>query len=510
MSKQINSNRQIKLGAVMSYFTIAFNVISGLIYTPWMVRQIGQSDYGLYTLAVSLISFFAMDFGLGSAVSRFLSKYKATNDIQGERRFLGITFKLFTLISIIIFLGLVIVYFFIENIYVELMPLEIEKLKTLYVITGLFTIVSFPFKPFDGILIANERFAFIKLVDLLHKLTTVFLLVAALTFGYGLYAIVIVNALVGIISIILKYLYIKKNTNTYVQFEYKDKSLYTEILKFSTWTTVILVAQRFILNITPTILGAFSGSSEIAVFSVGMTIEGYTFTFAHAFGGMFLPKVTKMITNNDDKFLEVENLLIKVGRIQFLIIGLIIAGFVSMGYEFMLLWMGTSFKSSYFVALLLIAPGIITLTQEIANTALIAKNEIKYRAISSLMVATISIILSIVLSQKYGAVGSAFSIFIANIIGLVIFMNYVYYKIIKINVFRFFKECHFKMIFPFLTTIIIGLCIQYFVPVHSLFLFMIKAGVLALIYILLMWIFALNKFEKKLFVDLFKNILKRR
>ena len=162
------------------------------------------------------------------------------------------------------------------------------------------------------------------------------------------------------------------------------------------------------------------------------------------------------------------------------------------------------------MALFLIAPGIITLTQEIANTALIAKNEIRYRAISSLMVATISIILSIILSQKYGALGSAFSIFIANVIGVVIFMNYVYYKILKINVFRFFKECHFKMIFPFLTTIIIGLCIQYFVPVHSLFLFMIKAGVLALIYILLMWIFALNKFEKQLFIDLFKSILKRR
>lgn len=510
MLKQINSNRQIKTGAVMSYVTIGFNIIAGLIYTPWMVRQIGQSDYGLYTLAVSLISFFAMDFGLGSAVSRFLSKYKATNDIQGERRFLGITFKLFTLIAIIIFLALVIVYFFIENIYIELTPLEIEKLKILYVITGFFTVVSFPFKPFDGILIANERFAFIKFVDLLQKITIIFLLVSALLLGFGLYAIVIVNALVGIIAIIIKYMYITKNTDTDMELDYQDKGLYSEIFKFSLWTTVILVAQRFILNITPTILGAFSGSSEIAVFSVGMTIEGYTFTLAHAFGGMFLPKVTKMIANNDDKILEVENLLIKVGRIQFLIIGLIIAGIVSMGYEFMLLWMGPSFKNSYLVALFLIAPGIITLTQEIANTALIAKNEIRYRAISSLMVATISIILSIILSQKYGALGSAFSIFIANVIGLVIFMNYVYYKILKINVFRFFKECHFKMIFPFLTTIIIGLCIQYFVPVHALFLFMIKAGVLALIYILLMWIFALNKFEKQLFIDLFKSILKRR
>jgi O-antigen/teichoic acid export membrane protein len=55
----INANKQIKLGALMSYFTIAFNIVAGLIYTPWMVGQIGQADYGLYTLAISFISLFA-------------------------------------------------------------------------------------------------------------------------------------------------------------------------------------------------------------------------------------------------------------------------------------------------------------------------------------------------------------------------------------------------------------------------------------------------------------------
>ena len=61
----------------MSYFTIAFNMLAGLIYTPWMIKQIGQSNYGLYTLATSLITLFVMDFGMGAAVARFVSKYNA-------------------------------------------------------------------------------------------------------------------------------------------------------------------------------------------------------------------------------------------------------------------------------------------------------------------------------------------------------------------------------------------------------------------------------------------------
>ena len=36
----MNSNNQIKLGALLSYFSIAVNVIAGLFYTPWMINSI--------------------------------------------------------------------------------------------------------------------------------------------------------------------------------------------------------------------------------------------------------------------------------------------------------------------------------------------------------------------------------------------------------------------------------------------------------------------------------------
>lgn len=505
-----NSSRQIKIGAIASYITIAFNILSGLLYTPWMVRQIGQANYGLYTLAISIIAFFAMDFGLGSAVSRFLSKYKAQNDFEGEKKFLGITFKLFVYITVVLFIVLLVVYFFIESIYLELSVTEIAKLKALFVIAGLFTIVSFPFKPFDGILIANERFAFIKLLDLLHKVFTVALLVVALSLGYGLLAMVLVNAAIGLIKVILKYIYIKNKTYTSIEFHHKDKKIYYEIFKFSSWTTIILVAQRFILNITPTILGAFSGSNEIAVFSVGMTIEGYTWTIALGLGGLFLPKVTKLLHDNKDDMKEIEDVFIKVGRIQFLTVSLIIAGFVTMGYEFMNLWMGPSFQNSYYVAVLLVIPGIITLTQEIANTVLIAKNEIKYRAISSIGVAVLSVIFSMILAPKYGAIGAGVAIFIGNILGTIIFMNYVYYKVLRINIFRFFKNVHLKLFVPFVLTLISGFFIQKYLPVNNLYLFTLKAAVIAMIYIVLMWLTSMNKFEKGLIIGIIKNLVRGR
>ena len=75
--KQLTANKQIKYGAILSYLGIFAYILIGLLYTPWMIDIIGKDDYGLYTLAYSVISLFVFDFGLSAAVQRFIAKYLA-------------------------------------------------------------------------------------------------------------------------------------------------------------------------------------------------------------------------------------------------------------------------------------------------------------------------------------------------------------------------------------------------------------------------------------------------
>ena len=124
----MNSSKQIKLGALISYFAIAFNIVAGLIYTPWMISKIGQSNYGLYTLATSVISMFVMDFGMGAAVTRFLSRYNAMGDKKAVNDFLGLIYKLYLAIDAVIFAVLICVYFFVDKIYANLTPDELSAL----------------------------------------------------------------------------------------------------------------------------------------------------------------------------------------------------------------------------------------------------------------------------------------------------------------------------------------------------------------------------------------------
>ena len=100
---------QRKAGAILSYIVLAVNSVIGILYTPIMLRLMGQSEYGLYSLVASVIGYLTMfDLGLGNAMIRYIAKYKAIGDKKSEAKLNGMFFVIYTIIGVIVLLiGLV-------------------------------------------------------------------------------------------------------------------------------------------------------------------------------------------------------------------------------------------------------------------------------------------------------------------------------------------------------------------------------------------------------------------
>lgn len=498
-------NREIKNGALLSYFMIFFNIITGLLYTPWMIRTIGKAEYGIYTLAMTFLAYFIMDFGLGSAVSRFVSKYRVEDNLDKINETLGMIFKIYIGISLIILIILCVLFGFVEGIFTGLTNEEIQKFKVVYIIAGAYSIFSFPFTPLNGILTSYEKFTAMKFCDLLNKILTVCLMIIVLISGYRLYALVIVNAFVGVLIIFIKLYIIKKETPVKIKWNFWDPSLLKSILSFSVWMTIMGIASRLIITVAPTILGIFSSSESIAEFSVASTVESYVFMFANALNGLFLPRVTALNCEKDGNT-KVLELMIKVGRIQLVIVGVIIIGFAGIGKSFIKIWMGTDYLSSYYTALCLIVPGLVSLTQEIAYTKMIVENKLKYRAILFLVVSLISSVVGCILAPRLGDIGCGIGIFIALVLGHIIGMNILYKKQLHLDIERFFKECHLKMVVPMFITLGFGLLIDKFYPSGSYIVLAIEALIILVVYFVFVWLLFLNNQEKEIFRAMCKKI----
>lgn len=488
------NNNQIKLGAILSYLSIGINLIAGLIYTPWMINQIGKSDYGLYTLANSLITLFLIDFGLSAAVSRYVSKYIAQGQQKKADDFLGVVYKLYLIVDIVIFIALAVIYFFIDAIYIKLTPDEIAKFKVVYSIVAVYSVINFPFVTLNGILTAHEKFIQLKLADIIHRLLTVSLTVIALLNNMGLYALVTANALSGIIIIIYKYIVICKTTPTKVNFRFNDRGLYKSIFAFSFWSTVSTLAGRLIFNITPTILGIVASSAAIAVFGVITTIEQYSYMITSAINGMFMPKISRIYAGNDENA-DIMPLMIKVGRFQFALNGLIAVGFAVVGKSFITLWMGADFSEAYIGILLVIIPGMFYNSLQIANTAMIVKNKVKEQAFIMLITGVINILCSFILSAFFGVIGASISIFFAYSIRAILY-HIVHKKIMKLNIMYFIKKCYLKMLPSVVLTLLFGILINYLLSNDSWLSLCVRVLFITVIYIVSIFVFGFEKSER--------------
>jgi O-antigen/teichoic acid export membrane protein len=334
----------------------------------------------------------------------------------------------------------------------------------------------------------------------------VLILIIAISLGYGLYGIVVVTSVIGILNIIIKLLYLKKYTKINIDFKSYDLKTIKELFSFSILITIVVVFEQLTLNICPTILGRVAGgTTEIAYFSVGRVLYTYVLTFAAALNGLFLPKVTRLINNSGGDMDNVNNLMVKVGRIQLFVIGLLVIGIVTMGKEFMTLWMGKDYLPSYYVALFLSVPYIIISTQNIAFTTLMVKNKMFIQVVAGGVTAVICLVIGYILAPVYGAVGVSIAFFVAIIIGYIIIANILFKKQVDIDVSYFFKECHFKMLLPIAITATGAVILQTLFPVASLVYFIIKVIIISVFYFILMWVLSLNSYEKEIAFSVLKQ-----
>ena len=199
---------------------------------------------------------------------------------------------------------------------------------------------------------------------------------------------------------------------------------------------------------------------------------------------------------------------IKVGRVQFAILGLIATGLIFFGRQFILYWAGDGYENSFYVTLLLVLPASIALIQNIGIEIQRAESKHQFRSIAYLMMALINFIISLYLCQRLGAVGSTIGTAISLIIANGVIMNIFYYKRCYINIPLFWKNILSMskgMILPGLIGILYSLWSYQRINIVT---FALAIMIYTIIYSISMWKFSLNEEEKKLVLDPSKRIIK--
>jgi O-antigen/teichoic acid export membrane protein len=500
---------QLKAGALLSYAVLLTNSLISILYTPIMLNLLGQSEYGLYSLANSATGYIGvLNFGLGNAVIRYTAKYKALNDEESCSKIYGMFFIMYAVLGVIAILAGFTLTFNSSSMFTNsLSGYELNKLKILMLIVTLNLSLGIGLGLFSVIVLAHEKFIFQKLVVILGSIVSPLVMLPLLLMGYGTIAMVIISTIINLVTILFNAMYCFRILKIKIKFKKIEASLLKEVIVFSSYIFVNLIISKLYDTTDQVILGIYSGTVAISIYAIGTMFTGYFSGFSSAISNVFLSKVTRMITNEvSDE--ELSNFFIQIGRVQYIVVSFALSGFIVFGKEFIILWVGMDYELSYTIAIIILIPMIVSLIQGMGGVILQAKNMQRFKTIVNAAVAICNVFLSIVLVQRWGPVGIASATALAFLIGNIIIINIYYWKTVKINIPKFWMNIFF-MSFPLIISLIYGVTLNDKFIAHSWLLLILKIFIFSVLFILLLWTTAMNKYEKNLVLIPIRNILNK-
>lgn len=505
-------SNQLKMGVVLSYVSIAMNILLTLTYTPLMLKLLGQNEYGLYNTVSSAIAMLSLlSLGFNSGYIKYYSQYRLENNNDKINKLNGLFIVIFTAIGLTAFVGGMILSNNLTLVFDK--GLTGEEYKTAKILAILLTVnltISFPMSVFASIVNAHERFVFLKTVSMIKTVLTPLLTLPLLFFGYKSVSIVVVTIICSLIADIMYVYYTFVKLECKFDFRGLEKKLFTSIFCYTSYIAINMIVDQVNWNIDKLLLTRYKGTAEVAVYSVAYTLSTCYTLFSTSVSSVFTPRIHKIVNQADasQQREELTKIFTKVGRVQFLILGLISTGLIFFGKPFITtFWASKEYADAYYVVLLLVLPSTIPLIQNLGIEIQRAQNNHRFRSMAYSAMAFVNLIISIFLCQLYGAIGAAVGTAISLVLVNGIVMNIFYHKKCHIDILKFWKNI-ILMLKGFVPPVIVGIVLNKLFDLTVFYQFALAVVIYTATYGASVFFLSMNAYEKGLAFKIFKRVKK--
>jgi len=503
-----SKSTQLKAGTLLTYLQLVISTIISLIYTPVMLKLLGQTEYGLYNIAATVVSYVnLLNMGFASSYVRFYSRSKAKNDVEDIKKTNGLFLIVFIIIGVLALIAGLTIAAFAELIFSDgLSSGEYVIVKKIVVILSISTAYNLGTSLFSSIITAHEEFVFLKTVNLIKTVMSPTLIWILLLNGYKSIMMASVTSILIIISDTFYVVYALKKLQVKFSFRNLNKDALIEISTFSGFIALNSIVDQINWSVDKVILGRFWGARYTAIYSVAAQINNIYMQLSTGVSNVFIPRINRLVAEKKSDE-EITDLFIKIGRLQTIVLLPVILGFIFLGKQFVMIWTPNGYEDAYYIALLLMGPATIPYIQNAGVSIQTAKNKHQFRAVLYTFMAVINLVISVVLCRQFGGIGCAFGTAVSIIVANIVIMNIYYHKKLKINIIRFWRE-ELSFSPSIITLVIIGLVIRTFVPINGYVAFIFCGLVFIIVYLISLWLFSLNQNEKNMIRSTIQKIRK--
>lgn len=439
-------NSQIKWGAIISYILIVLNATYGLFLTPYILGQIGEGSYGVYkTVSSFTTSLMVLDLGLGGTMMRYIARYRVDNQEDKIPNFLSMSYIQAGVICG--FVGAVssVLYFFLDNIYSNgLTVSELEEAKQLYIILAIGILAHIFENLLNGIICGYNNFIFANGIKVLRLLARIIAVVVLLRIFKKSLTLVIVDLVITLLVVVLEALYILLNIKVKPKYTHWDTKVFSETFKYTILMFLTSIVAQVNTNFSNVVIGAKINSTAVTVYSMAILIFGMYEQMSTAISGVMLPTITSSI-KGDEHYTNTLKIVVDAGRIQFMLLGAVLVGFITLGKSFVDIWLGPNYEDVYYLVLILLGPALLELCINVCISILRAQNKLGFRTAVITVSTILNLMITIIGMPYVGYYSAAIGTACSFLFGSVILMGVYYYREFKINILKLYVKIFGKI-----------------------------------------------------------------
>lgn len=485
-------------GIAISYIYTILNTVIGLFISAYIIRMMGQTEYGVYQTMTSFATYLTLfQFGTGSIMTRNISLCrKDGSETQLYKKNTSTIWTVAVIQAVIIAIISIVFYLMIDVIYQKSLTIgQIQYGKLLFLIVALKMILTFFIQVLNGIILGCEHYSMSTIVQLVFLLVRTGLVVALLLFKPFAIYLVILDAVLEIIMFIFTYCYCRKNLAASFSFKYFNKKIFMNALPLAMALFLQTIINMANGNVDKFVIGILMSPEAVSVYSIGMFIYTTFSSLTTIPISMYMPKVAADMREGKQGA-ELTKSLIQPCRLIFLIGGLVLFGFIVIGRQFISIVYGSDYIEAWAIAVVIMIPMLINMSNGVLVNVLDIMNKRLSRSFFLLITTIGNIILTIWWIQTWGMLGAAVATGICTLIGQDLLLNIYYNKVIKIRILYLFKET-FRGILPslVLATVLGFLSINWIT--NKYIQFIMGGIVFVLVMAISMIVFGANSYEKQ-------------
>ena len=459
---------EIGSGIFLNYINIVLFMISSLIITPFLINGMGLSMYGVYVIVFSISVFFnAGDFGIAVPFIRNIVEYRTSGNKKGLENYLFNILWIYACFAASVLIIWLIIFFCAPFLFRHKFDHnEILMFDKMFLIMAINCMLLFFVNYFFAIITAFDKFSFTRIAHIIRAVLRTILLLLVVLFKLPPYTAYLVDLLLTA-SMLLVYAIFCFNLGVRIRQNYAIVARVKNTVSAMILTYWMAMSENAFSTLCPIIITAALGTEDTSRFSIAITFITIYVQLSATLSQLRIPKLSELWFADDNR-VEFWNYTLKAGRIQTVVLGLILVMFTILGQMFLKLWVGSEFAASYFVALVIMCAMYLSLSQSMLEVSLYAQNKYLIRSVVLFVSSMLNLLLVGIGVKFFGLMGSGYALMITTLLFNFLGMNLYYRRVYpKMNEFNF--EIIIKMLIPVTLSAVVGFLIVNINPDSILF-----------------------------------------